>query len=1039
MKSFKHLVLYTAVLGVISSTALAQENTETEENAPQLLEEVVIKGIRSSQIEAADYKRDYNGIVDAIVTEDMGKFPDGNLAEALSRLVGVAIDRSNIEGSKVAVRGFGPEFNLVTLNGRQMPTVPGVYNGGRSFDFGDVSAHGFESVQVFKTPTAPLPTGGIGSTINIVTAKPLNNPGFKASFSAGAVADSTDTNDENTPEIDFFVTNSFLEDRLGISLSGSHQERNNREEGLQETSWFNTANNFNISPGAVIDSSANMREDGVLFFPEKVGFQIKDNERTRNNAQVTLQFDVTEKIRATVDYTYSAVEFKTVGNQFGSYLGGFDMATGTANARGTILDSTYNGGTYTHSGTWGYEDSTNKSLGFNLEWQATEALSLALDFHDSSAEKDGTGLDNSISFINSNWQGWGDAGIFEPAATVNSRDVSFASSGLPTYDFDVSNGFQGTPIDGYNEIQANDLGSTNGTFNHQNKRNEMQQLRIEGEWENLDGAFMESLKSVEFGISRLEQEIRDTRASNFLIQGAGNDGTSTVLNYLQYDDSIFTRTSLAGFMDDLGSRGTNPEAYYLAIDVPAAAAAFSRAGWGPGADPALWWAQNYGNCEIVSDAAGTGFTDLATGIRGDDRCALNAGPTTVDGTVEEELTSVYAQFNFEAEVGMMPLNVSAGLRYESSKTTSTALSQIASDILWNVDGFSLLYDGETPIPVSSTGSHVLPNLSVSLGVTETAVVRFAVSQSIARAGMNDLRSVLDFSQRQFGENAKANSGNPGLEPLEANNLDISYENYYAEGSYVSVGYFRKDISGFLTSSTKTQTYGTLTDPFYGDFANQARADIAAGNSRGDTPAWTSELQELWWNAMGQPGNVGICYGGGWVCPPEYMLGLDTDPLAQIDITQPSNGESGTVDGWELAVQHQFGETGFGVNANATFVGGDVEADVNSLGEQFALPGFGDSANFAAFYEDETWRATIAWNYRAETYAGLDGSNNPIFLEDRYQVDLTGSYNITDNVTLFAEARNVTDEPVRIFVRYPDMIFLAQDHGPMYKFGIRANF
>ena len=117
----------------------------------------------------------------------------------------------------------------------------------------------------------------------------------------------------------------------------------------------------------------------------------------------------------------------------------------------------------------------------------------------------------------------------------------------------------------------------------------------------------------------------------------------------------------------------------------------------------------------------------------------------------------------------------------------------------------------------------------------------------------------------------------------------------------------------------------------------------------------------------------------------------------------------------------------------------MEADVYSLGEQFALPGFGDSANLAGFYEDNTWQATIAWNYRDETYAGVEGSNNPIFLEARGQVDLTGSYKVNDNVTIFAEARNVTDEPVRLFVRHPEMIFLAQDHGPMYKFGIRANF
>lgn len=1045
---FKKKVLASNIALVLMGAAPVAWSQELEpvvaETAPSgeklVLEEVIVRGMRNSLTKAADYKREYNGVVDAIISEDMGKFPDGNLAEALSRLVGVAIDRSNIEGSKVAVRGFGPEFNLVTLNGRQMPTVPGVWNGGRSFDFGDISAHGFESVQVFKTPTAQLPTGGIGSTINIITAKPLNSPGFKASFTAAGVADSTDQDDKITPEFDFFVTNTFLEDRLGVSISGSHQKRNNREEGLQETSWFNSVDTDlygRVAGGAVIDDSANRRADGALFFPEKVGFQVKDNERTRNNAQITLQFDVTEAVRATVDYTYSAVDFRTEGNQFGSYLGGFGMTSGTANGNGVIYDSSYDGGSYTHSATWGNEDSVNKSLGFNVEWRPNENFVLAMDYHNSSAEKDGTGLDNSISFINANWAAWGDGGVYEPAATVNSRDVRFSGSGLPTYDFDVSNSFQGAPIAGYNEVRGNDLGSTNGTFNRQKKRNELQQLQLDGTWEFLDNIPFDTLKSINFGVSFMEQEMRDTRASKFIIQGAGNDGTSTVLNYLQYDDSIFTRTSLAGFMDDLGSNGTNAENYYLAIDVPAAIDAFSRAGWGP--NQTEWWAMNYADCDIVSDANGTGFTDINTGVRGDDRCLLNAGPTTVDGTVEEEMISLYTQFNFETQIEHMPLNVSAGLRYENSKTTSTALSQIASGISWGVDGFNVLYEGETPVPISNGDDQLLPNLSLSLGVTDTAVVRAAASKSIARAGMNDLRSVLAFSQRQYGENAKATSGNPALEPLESNNYDIAFENYYKEGSYYSVGYFKKVIDGFLSSSTKTQTYGGLTDPFYGDFAEAAKADIAAGNSRSDTPTWANDLQELWWNTMGQNGNVGICYGGAWVCPPEYMVGLPTDPLAQIDITQPTNGESGKVDGWELAVQHQFSGTGFGVNANATFVGGDVEADRNSIGEQFALPGFGDSANFAAFYEDEKMQATIAWNFRDETYAGLDGNNNPIFLEERYQIDLTGAYNINENLTVFAEARNVTDEPVRLFVRNKEMIFLAQDHGPMYKFGIRASF
>ena len=317
VKSFKHLVLYTAVLGAISSPAVAQDDG---------IDEVVVTGIRASLAAAVDIKRNNVGVVDAITAEEMGKFPDGNLAEALSRLVGVAIDRSNIEGSKVAVRGFGPEFNLVTLNGRQMPTVPGRYDGGRSFDFGDISAHGFESVQVFKTPTATLPTGGIGSTINIVTSKPLNNPGFKAAFSVAGVDDTTSTKGDMQPEADLVVSNTFLDGKVGVSLSGSHSKRSNREEGLQETTWFSGVES-RFASGAVVDSSANLRADGTIFTPEKAGFQIKDNQRTRDNAQLTLQFKPSDTVTTTLDYTYSNLDFSTEGNSFGVYLGGWNMGS----------------------------------------------------------------------------------------------------------------------------------------------------------------------------------------------------------------------------------------------------------------------------------------------------------------------------------------------------------------------------------------------------------------------------------------------------------------------------------------------------------------------------------------------------------------------------------------------------------------------------------------------------------------------------------------------------------------------------------------
>ena len=121
-------------IGVSLAAPVGAQDAVTEE---PMIEEVVVKGIRSSLKRAMDTKRDSQGVVDAITAEDIGDFPDTNLAEALQRITGVAIDRQRGEGATVTVRGFGADFNLVTLNGRQMPTHSGL---GRSFDFGDIAS-----------------------------------------------------------------------------------------------------------------------------------------------------------------------------------------------------------------------------------------------------------------------------------------------------------------------------------------------------------------------------------------------------------------------------------------------------------------------------------------------------------------------------------------------------------------------------------------------------------------------------------------------------------------------------------------------------------------------------------------------------------------------------------------------------------------------------------------------------------------------------------------------------------------------------------
>src|SRR5210317_467560 len=215
---FSRTPLATAV-AVAVGTAFAAPSVSFAQD-DEVIEEIVTTGIRGSLTRSMDVKRTSSGVVDAISAEDIGKFPDQNLAESLQRITGVSISRERGEGSQVTVRGFGPEYNLVTINGRQMPTHNGA---SRSFDFGDLASEGVAGVQVYKTGQANVPSGGVGSTINISTPQPLEAQPT-ASLAAKTVNDtSTRTGDEITPEFSGIYIDRFMDDTFGIAITASHQ------------------------------------------------------------------------------------------------------------------------------------------------------------------------------------------------------------------------------------------------------------------------------------------------------------------------------------------------------------------------------------------------------------------------------------------------------------------------------------------------------------------------------------------------------------------------------------------------------------------------------------------------------------------------------------------------------------------------------------------------------------------------------------------------------------------------------------------------
>ena len=421
---------YLLSLVLLLSSSLVIQAQETEENE---VEEVIVTGIKTSLKDAIDIKRKNVGVVDALTAQDLGAFPDGNLAEALSRLVGVTTERSNDEGTKVSVRGLGPEFNLVTLNGRTMPTVPPQYGGGRSFNFGDISSHGIAAVEVYKSANAVLPTGGLGSTINMVTAKPIGaNKGGSVSVRANHHTKNIN-GDDITPELDFiYITNgSYLGGSWGFAISGSHQERHNREEGTNEITWLPSDVRGGTVPASAVITSTNQRSDGVYFYPESLAYKFKDNESERDNLQTTLQYEFGRMV-TTLDYTVSSTSFDFTGITTGSYFAGWNTTQMTINENGAVIQGTSeapgNGDSWQNDFEYGNSSNNNKSMGINFDFEVNDNLNLTLDFHDSVAGFKGTpgGTQNNVlQFSNGAWAGWDWWPVQEASGYLRARSFDF--------------------------------------------------------------------------------------------------------------------------------------------------------------------------------------------------------------------------------------------------------------------------------------------------------------------------------------------------------------------------------------------------------------------------------------------------------------------------------------------------------------------------------------------------------------------------------------------------------------------------------------
>ncbi len=235
-------------------TGQSQAQQSGQNNSPTQLGTVVVTSYAASVQQALDIKRTNAGVVDAIVAEDVGKFPDLNLADSLQRIPGVVITRNAGQGRQITVRGLGPQFTRVRINGMQaMATVGGSddnngTNRTRGFDFNVFAADLFQQMIVRKTSSANVEEGSLGATVDLRTAHPFDYSGF--TFATSAQASYSDMGGKTDPRVAALISNTWNDNTFGALLSVTYSKKHTLEEGADTGRWANGPSNGGFDPSS---------------------------------------------------------------------------------------------------------------------------------------------------------------------------------------------------------------------------------------------------------------------------------------------------------------------------------------------------------------------------------------------------------------------------------------------------------------------------------------------------------------------------------------------------------------------------------------------------------------------------------------------------------------------------------------------------------------------------------------------------------------------------------------------------------------------
>jgi iron complex outermembrane receptor protein len=305
------VTLLALAIGLALQAGVASaQNAATAQDAAVDLDAVTVTGYRASVEKALDIKRGETGMVDAIVAEDIGKFPDSNLAESLQRIPGVVITRDGGEGRNISVRGLGPDFTRVRINGLEALSTVGSSDGqggtnrGRGFDFNVFASDLFSQLIARKTASADVEEGSLGATVDLRTARPFDYDGL--TIVGNAQAGYNDASQSAMPRFAGLIANSWADGKFGALLSVAYSERETVEEGTGTVRWAGGTTNGGYNPNSAYKDA--LRAD--VYSPRFPRYTLMEHDQKRLGVTGALQFKPSDRTIFSLDALYSKIDAK---------------------------------------------------------------------------------------------------------------------------------------------------------------------------------------------------------------------------------------------------------------------------------------------------------------------------------------------------------------------------------------------------------------------------------------------------------------------------------------------------------------------------------------------------------------------------------------------------------------------------------------------------------------------------------------------------------------------------------------------------------